>query len=75
MRAILLGQAHSTSVDTRASAMPLSKGLSGRLGFCVSAIPLEQALFRCLVARVIVFLHGQSPMSHLGARVSGILPS
>jgi hypothetical protein len=72
--AILLGQAHSARVDARVSATPLSKGLSRRLG-CVSATPLGQTPFRCLIARVIVFLPSQSPLSRLGACVSGILPS
>jgi hypothetical protein len=75
VRAILLGQAHSTRLDTRVSAMPLSQCLSRRLSFCASAIPLGQAFFRCLVARVLVFLPDQSPLSRLGARVSDILPS
>jgi hypothetical protein len=33
VRAILLGQAHSTRLDARVSAMPLSKGLSKSLSF------------------------------------------
>jgi hypothetical protein len=70
----MLGQAHSARLDARVSAMPLVKGLSRRLCFCVSAIPLGQAFFRCLVARVIVFLPDQSPLSRLSARVSDILP-
>jgi hypothetical protein len=74
-RAILHGQEHSTSVDARVSAKPRSKGLSRRLCFCVSAIPLEQALFRCLIARAVVFLPGQSLISRLGTRVSGKLPN
>jgi hypothetical protein len=75
VRAILLGQAHSTRLDARVSAIPLSKGLSKRPGFCVSVIPLGQALFRFLVAGVIVLLLDQSPLGRLDARVSGILPS
>jgi hypothetical protein len=42
VRTRLLRQAHSTRLYARISAMPLSKGLSRRLGFCVSAIPLGQ---------------------------------
>jgi hypothetical protein len=33
VRAVLLGQAHSTRLDARVSAMPLSKGLSKSLSF------------------------------------------
>jgi hypothetical protein len=62
-------------LDARVSAMPLSRGLLRRLGCCVSAIPLGQALFSCLVARVIVFLPSQSPLSRPGTCVSGKLPS
>jgi hypothetical protein len=54
--------------------MILIKGLSRRPGFCVGAIPLGQALSRCFVARVVVSLPGQSPLSRRDARVSGILP-
>jgi hypothetical protein len=64
----MLRHAHSRRLDARVSAMQLSQGFLRSLGFCVSAVPLEQALFRCLIARVIIFLPGQSSLSRLGAR-------
>jgi hypothetical protein len=47
------------------SVIPLSKSFSKYLGSCESAILLEQDLFRCLIARVIVFLPVKSPAAVL----------
>jgi hypothetical protein len=69
---IPLSRAFPGRLDARVSVIPLSKGISRHPYSRVSAILLEKTHFKCLVARVIVFLPGQSLFSRLGAHVSAI---